>query len=221
MTRFNLWKRAQPEPEPDEVDEEPEETGDDEDDEAPERAHGPIVTGVLGPGQWIAARFGSGVAWGVHAVAVWAIGYYGGWIAAGVILVWLTAVLHFIPEDILDRAAAIIERLDKRQPRPSAGGSDSGPAATRGEAWRAFVVRSIGEHQGVHLRDLLGTLHEKGHHPDWEVPDVRRVCAAAGIPVRNRVRVRGKGVTVGVHRDDLKPLFEPSSRPPLRDTPNP
>lgn len=92
------------------------------------------------------------------------------------------------------------------------------PTEPHGEAWRAFVVRAIGDRQGVHLRDLLDMLHQTGHHLDWEVADVRRVCEAAGIPVRNRVRVRGLGVTVGIHRNDLPSPSEPS---PMRDGQDP
>ncbi|MFJ5089986.1 hypothetical protein [Streptomyces sp. NPDC088674] len=77
------------------------------------------------------------------------------------------------------------------------------PASPPGEAWRAFVVRSIGDRKGVHLRTLLALLQEVGHHPDWKVADVRLACERAGVPVRARVRVKGEGVSVGVHRDDL------------------
>lgn len=98
-------------------------------------------------------------------------------------------------------------------------GSDT-TAEPRGEAWRAFVTHAIGDRQGVHLRDLLDGLHQTGHHPDWEVADVKRVCEAAGIPVRPRVRVRGMGVTVGVHRDDLPPLPEPSPESGGQEPPN-
>ena len=78
------------------------------------------------------------------------------------------------------------------------------------EAWNGFISVASEGRQGVHLRDLLVVLHRGGHHPDWEVTDVRAMCEALGIPVRQRVRVRGKGVTVGIHRDDLRPPSTPS-----------
>jgi hypothetical protein len=92
--------------------------------------------------------------------------------------------------------------------KPAASSTEADPERAR-EAWHGFVVQAIGDRQGVHLRDLLDALQQTGHHPDWEVADVKRVCEAAGIPVRARVRVRGLGVTVGVHRDDLPAPSQP------------
>jgi hypothetical protein len=53
-------------------------------DHQPGKVYGPLLTGLLGPGTWLAVRFGTGTAWTVHVVAVWAVGFYGGWIAAGI-----------------------------------------------------------------------------------------------------------------------------------------
>ncbi|GCD46130.1 hypothetical protein [Streptomyces paromomycinus] len=82
------------------------------------------------------------------------------------------------------------------------------------DAFRTLVWDAIGDRQGVHLRDLLAALHQAGMHPEWEVADVRSVCTRLGIPVRDRVRVRGRGVTVGVHRADLAPAEAPSGPSP-------
>ncbi|KAA6221738.1 hypothetical protein CP973_06965 [Streptomyces albofaciens JCM 4342] len=82
------------------------------------------------------------------------------------------------------------------------------------DAFRTLVWDAIGDRQGVHLRDLLALLHRAGQHPEWEVSDLRSVCTRLGIPVRDRVRVRGRGVTVGVHRADLAPAEAPSSPSP-------
>lgn len=90
---------------------------------------------------------------------------------------------------------------------------EEAPAAPPGVAWRAFVDRSIGDRQGVHLRALLAALQEAGHHPSWKVADVRLACERAGVPIRPRVRVRGEGVSVGVHRDDFPSPTEADTTP--------
>jgi hypothetical protein len=110
------------------------------------------------------------------------------------------------------------------EPEPADEPADPAPAADperAREAWHAFVIEAIGDRQGVHLRDLLDTLQQTGHHPNWEVADVKRVCERAGIPVRARVRVRGLGVTVGVHRDDLPTPSQPLPDEAGQDPPEP
>lgn len=108
------------------------------------------------------------------------------------------------------RAAPAAEPLEEAPADVSEG--------TPEEAFRALLLDAIGDRQGVHLRDVLALLHRDGHHPSWEVADVRAVCERMGIPVRQRVRVRGMGVTVGVHRDDLK---APSGAPSPADAQSP
>lgn len=223
MSYFNLRKRD-PEPEPDEeVEEQPEETEDDPDEEPPKPpAHGPIVTGCLGPGYWLAARFNTGVAWGVHVVAVWAVGFYGGWIAAGVILVWLLTVLFFIPREALERSADAIERLAPSE-KPAAPEAEAPPKAAPADVHAAtveWVQRQIGNTQGVHLRDLLQHAQQHGMFEGLDVTTFRTHLERWGIPVRSRVRVRGKGVTVGIHRDDLSPSPTVPSPPTPQDPPN-
>ncbi|MFF7142276.1 hypothetical protein ACFZB5_13640 [Streptomyces nodosus] len=217
---YSILRKPPPEHEPDPVEEQLDEAEHEPEpdaavvDEQPTSWPGALRAGMLGPGTWLAARFGTGTAWTVHLLGLWAFGFYGGWVAMGLLVVWLGAVALFLPREFLDRLAHTIEQKDGPPPQPpadsSAGGPAAAPAGPLGEAWWEFVIRSMGDRQGVHLRDLLRTLHGMGHHPDWEVADVRRVCEAAGVPVRGRVRVRGLGVTVGVHRDDLRPPSEPS-----------
>ncbi|MDJ1137949.1 hypothetical protein [Streptomyces iconiensis] len=71
------------------------------------------------------------------------------------------------------------------------------------EALLAWVREAIGERQGVHLRDLLANAQHNGLFKGLELGDFRAALERWDIPVRKRVRVRGLGVTVGVHRDDL------------------
>jgi hypothetical protein len=53
------------------------------------------------------------VAWALYPGSVWATGFYGSWIAVGVIAAWVAAVLLFMPRNVKDRAAAWV-----RAPRP-------------------------------------------------------------------------------------------------------
>lgn len=78
------------------------------------------------------------------------------------------------------------------------------------EATLEWIWRLIGDRQGVHLRDLLA--HAHAHHmlQDLDVAAFRTHLERWQIPVRARVRVRGLGVTVGIHRDDLEGLTSPS-----------
>lgn len=87
------------------------------------------------------------------------------------------------------------------------------------DAYWGFIETASEGRQGVHLRDLLAVLQRGGHHPGWEVADVRAMCEGLGIPVRQRVRVRGKGVTVGIHRTDFPTPSSPSPAPPSRRRP--
>ncbi|GGV68901.1 hypothetical protein GCM10010294_25110 [Streptomyces griseoloalbus] len=78
------------------------------------------------------------------------------------------------------------------------------------EATLEWIWRQIGDRQGVHLRDLLAHAQAHGMFEGLEVAEFRAHLERWDIPVRARVRVRGLGVTVGVHRDDLESLVSPS-----------
>jgi hypothetical protein len=211
VTYFNLRKRAE-EPEPEEVEEEPEETAEDEPAEGPPaRQYGPLLVGLLGPGRWLAARHGPGVALGVHVVAVWAIDFYGGWIAAGVILVWLLLVGLFTPPEALDRVSRWAER---RSGGPSEEGSDPGDEEAGSEPSQPdpqevldLVRDLIGRDRGILLTALRGPLRAA------DTKAVRELLAAADIRVREGVRTGG-GNGPGIHRDDLPPLPPPPGPPP-------
>jgi hypothetical protein len=212
MSYFSLRKHA-PEPEPDEAEEETpaveEAEGENGEEERPAaKSHGPLLTGLLGPGRWLTAHFGINTAWAVHVVAVWAIGFYGGWTAAGVILVWLVAVLLFVPTEHLDRFTDAIERRSSGHSKAS----PATPASTGGEAIRGLLLELIGEGRGVHLRTVLAYLQEHGQWEGKEVADLRQHLEALGIPVRPKVKVGGTP-TRGVLKADLEAL------PPVGETP--
>lgn len=198
MTYFRLRKQAA-EPEPDEVEEEPEETTEDEatEGEQPGKTYGPLLTGLLGPGQWLAARFGMSTAWGVHVVAVWAVAFYGGWIAAGVVLAWLIAVLAFVPREHLERLA---DRIEKRPPEEDQEAGEEHP----GEPLAAVLWHLIGDAPGTHLKTLTAHLQAAAPEQSLDKAAVRAKLTALGITVKPSVRdVRGK-VNDGVHRADLE-----------------
>ncbi|MCZ4509983.1 hypothetical protein O3Q52_17610 [Streptomyces sp. ActVer] len=211
MSYFSL-RKERPEPEPEAVEEDFVETADEEPEEAtgqeqPAVARGPVLTGLLGPGSWIASRFGTGPAWAVHAVAVWAIGFYGGWIAAGVILVWLLAVLLFVPREHLERAIAAIERRTLgRQTQTSAA---TVPVGGEREVVRQLLLGLIGEAHGVHLRTVLAHLQEHGQWEGRTVADLRVHLEALGVPVQPKVKVAGTP-TRGVLKADLEALSPPA-----------
>ncbi len=209
MTYFNLRKHTA-EPEPDHVEEEPENTvEDDGEGERPGKEYGPFLTGLFGPGRWIAARFGMSTAWAVHAVAVWAIGFYSGWVAAGVITVWVFAALLFVPRERLDQLAQRLEQHGLHRhamPLPKA----AEPGGRDGVLLLLYTV--LGDAPGVHLRTVLAYLHEHGQWEGKTVADLRQHLEALHIPVRPKVKVDGTP-TRGVLKADLDAL------PPLTETP--
>ncbi len=82
------------------------------------------------------------------------------------------------------------------------------------EATLEWIWQHIADRQGVHLRDLLTHAQAHGMFEDLDVTTLRAHLERHGIPVRDRVRVRGLGVTVGIHRDDLQPLPDPENPDP-------
>lgn len=213
MTYFSLRKR-EPEPEPEPVEEEQPDEAEGQPDEEPEPApakpptswRGALWTGICGPGRWLAVRFGTATAWTVYGIAAWACRFYGGWLAVGVVVVWLLLVLAFTPKEYLDRLTAAIERrihpdqddaeADDETPDESAGEAPTEPDP----ADVLDLVRDlIGDSRGV----LLTALRQPLRAADTRA--VREVLAGAGIRVREGVRTAG-GNGPGVHRDDLPPL---------------
>lgn len=215
MTYFNLRKHA-PEPEPEETEEPAADVAEEpETQPSAKEPTGPVLTGLLGPGAWLATRFGTGTAWTVHGVAAWACFYYDGWIAAAVVLVFLLLALAFTPKEYLDRVTATIEH--RSNPAQNAD-EHSEPEAEEpvgetpvdddpGVVLDAVRKSMMGD-RGV----LLTTLRQHLRAADTRA--VREVLAGAGIRVREGVRTAG-GNGPGVHRDDLPPLSPPPTAPPV------
>lgn len=212
MTYFNLGKRAVEEPD-EEVEAEPEEEADEtNEDEDPVGFGGALWAGFTGPGRWLAAHGRVDVAWVLYPGSVWAVGYYGDWVAVGVPAVWLLMTLAFMPREATDRAAAWIER---RTPGSSAvdGGSDPAEEAPV-DPLVTVMWMLIADAPGVHVKTLAA--HLQAAVPDQLVARVavRAKLGALGIPVRASVRDAAGRVNEGVHREDLeaweKALPDPS-----------
>lgn len=218
MTYFNLRKRdPEAAPEPDELDEneQSEEADDEAATDAPKRDHSPIITGLLGPGRWLTARFNLDTAIIAHVAAVFSIVYYGGWTAASVITGWLFFAALFIPREALERWAGAIERLAAAIER-RLGSAPKPPASTapkgEREAVRRLLLDLIGEAHGVHLKTVLAHLQEHGQWEGRKVADLRVHLEALGIPVDPKLKVAGVP-TRGVLRTALEAL------PPVEGTP--
>lgn len=215
MTYFNLRKR-EPEAEPDEVEEEPEETVEEAEDggeeEQPGKQHGPLLTGLLGPGQWLVSRFGASWAWGVHGVGAWAVVFYGGWIAAGVVFAWLLAVLAFVPREHLERLAA---RIENQPPDEDQEAGEETPV----EPLAAVLWHLIGDAPGTHLKTLTAHLQAAAPEQPIDKAAVRAKLTALGITVKPSVRDHRGKVNDGVHRADLQ-AWEEALSPTEDGTPS-
>lgn len=209
MSYFSLRKHD-PETEPEETDEEPEETAEDTESdgegEQPVKEYGPLLTGLFGPGRWLAARFSPGAALGVHLVAAWAVVFYSGWIAAGVVACWVFAVLLFVPREHLDKISG---RLERRTTPAAPPLQSHGPGHREGALRLLYEV--LGDAPAVHLRTVLAYLQEHGQWEGKTVADLRQHLEALGIPVQPKVKVDGTP-TRGVVKADLDAL------PPIEET---
>lgn len=217
MSYFKLGKRAVEEPD-EAVEEEPEEEeAEDEEEEGPVGLVGALWAGFNGPGRWLAARGRVDVAWVLYPGSVWAVGYYGGWVAVGVPAAWLGFVLAFMPSEFKDRVTAWFEHRDRA---PAAPPADAPPGGGRDGILR-LLYDLIGEARGVHLSTVLAHLQQHGQWEGKEVADLRQHLEALGIPVEPKLKI-GKTPTRGVTKaalDALPPLREtspsPASSPPV------
>lgn len=221
MSYFNLRKHdTEADAEPDEADveepeETPEETAEEPEEKQPAKEHGPLLTGILGPGRWLAAHFGPGAALGVHVVAVWAVFFYGGWPAAGILTMWLAAVLVFVPREFKDRVSGWIERWISGRSEPDEQPEEERPASAPEEVYAAtlqWVRGQVGDSNGIHLSDLLTHAHAHNLHTDLDVTAFRAVLERWGFPIRQQLKVGGKN-RPGIHRNDLPKSALPAPSP--------
>lgn len=135
---------------------------------------------------------------GLLAYVLWAIVRALPWLMWLLGALWLRAAW---------RAARMLPAAGGEEPAGQRSPSSADDVRTATLEW---VWQLIGDRQGVHLRDLLAHAQAHGMFEGLEVSDLRAHLERWGIPVQKRVRVRGLGVTVGIHRDDLPAPFGPS-----------
>lgn len=207
MTLISLRKQ-QPEPDEQAVDEPQEledETGSAED-AGPTRPPGLVrgfAIGVRAWWAWTSSRLGPRGAYTVHAVAIWAAAYYGGWAAVSVALALIVGPSLFIPAEVIDQAVA---RLTSPGRAPEESNVDV-PAEASSDPLVAVLWTLIDDASGVHLKTLIRTLAEaaekEGHAPPTK-EDVEAALTARDIPLRPSVRDTRRKVNRGVHREDLQ-----------------
>jgi hypothetical protein len=203
VTYFSL-RKTDPEPVPDDVLDEG--TGEEEaaDGTAPVSVGLGVAlwAGVSGPGRWLHARGRADVAWGLYVGSVWAVGFYGGWVAVGLIAGWVLAVAAFVPRDRLEGWADWVERRSaghaatEAVPEP-----DPGPTV---DPLVTVMWKLIGEAPGVHVKTLAEHLQSAAPGEAVDRAAVRGKLGSLGIPVRASVRDAAGRVNEGVHRGDLE-----------------
>ncbi|OUC84905.1 hypothetical protein [Streptomyces swartbergensis] len=151
-------------------------------------ALGPIVrlvlVGAVGYGVWALVRRFPWLLWLLLA----------GFIAAA----WKAT--HKRPAEDVDEP--VEDELGERSPEELRAAAE--------KTFVAYLIDQIGEAQGVHLSTLAEGLNLAGSSRVWGVAEVRAQCEAFNIPCRRSVKVRGRGVAWGVHRDDIPALNTPT-----------
>jgi hypothetical protein len=127
---------------------------------------------------------------------------------------WLFAAAVLM---VIVRALRVATKAAKEQPKKTPGApteehqedAGSGLPEVSPQEFLELLYDAMGTARGVHLRTLAAALiHRVGGA--WDIADVRRLCAAARVPVTPTVRAPGGKPTVGVYRADLPPLPDPS-----------
>ncbi|MEU1496076.1 hypothetical protein [Streptomyces sp. NPDC005732] len=190
-----------------------------------------VVQGVRGWLTWCSNLVGPGWTWVLHAVAVWAAGYYDLRVTIGVSAGLTVAVAAFIPRGSSHRLAHRIEQLTgvappgarKRKPAEAAAAPADAPAQPPADPLVTLLWQLIGEASGVHLKTLTEALAEGARKRGAEAPakaEVEASLEARGIRLRDSVRDARKKVNRGVYREDLLAALQPPP-PPSPDAPAP
>lgn len=161
---------------------------------------------------WCSARTSVTVTYWAHGLAAWAVAFYGGWVAVGVVAGLLTGVGSFVPRATIDRLTARIEARQQApedvEPEPA---EEPPPDPLVDLLWQL-----IGDAPGTHLKTLVERLEKGAAETGQDPPSkaaVEAKLAARSIPLRPSVRdVHGR-VNRGVHGADLKAALGPSPTP--------
>lgn len=159
------------------------------------------VLGPLGAGSRalvlrLLERFGWKIVGGGALLAVYVAFRYRTWIV-WVLVAWCAAAWMHAPDD---EAAGTVE--------------EENPAEPPADPFPGMVRDLIGDAPGVHIKHIVGWLHESGLDTACTAADVRAGLGRRGIPVRASVRDALQRVNQGVHRDDLDAWFEARSPAP-------
>ncbi|MFJ8538148.1 hypothetical protein [Streptomyces sp. NPDC093591] len=223
MTYFNL-RKTEPVPDLDVRDEvvSEDEVVADEASAAPTGLAGALWAGVGGPGRWLLARGRADVAWVLHVGSVWAVGFYGGWVAVGLVTGWVLAVAAFVPRDRLEGWAEWVERRSAGRP-PAA--PESEPEELPVDPLVTVMWKLIGDARGVHVKTLAEYLTAATPGESVDRAAVRAKLGALGIPTRASVRDAEGRVNEGVYGVDLQAWQEalpdpsPGAAPEARSGP--
>ena len=163
---------------------------------------GALWAGVSGPGRWLLAHGRADVAWALYVGSVWAVGFYGGWVAVGLITGWVLAVAAFVPRDRLEGWAEWVERRSAgRAPAEAAPEPDPEPTV---DPLVTVMWTLIGEAPGVHLKTLAQHLTAATPGEPVDRAAVRAKLGALDIPTRASVRDAEGRVNEGVYGVDLQ-----------------
>lgn len=208
---------VEPEAQPDEPealpDDEAGEEADVEETPAPLRPAVRVVwDGCTGPSRWLTHRLGPGPSLGVHAVGVWACGFYGPIAATGIIGSWALAALVLIPREDKDRWADAIERWDARRHAPET--LDEEPAGQPEtvridphQEYLRWLIDTIGNESGIHLQNLYPKMRELPCQQEHSDAALRGALKTLNVPVRRSLRIGRVAGRSGVRRDDVEALL--------------
>lgn len=208
MTYFSLRKHTS-EPEPEPLEEVAEEAPEEEPEAAPPAG---ALSGVPRWFSWSTRRFGAGMTYGVHAVAVWACFFYGGMVAITVIVVFVLAVAGFTPREQIDRLVAWIEKHDRGMVQEEPDGEQ--PENPR-EAFARWLLHTIGERPGIHLKELYPAMRGLPGQERRTDAELRARLKALGVTVDRSVRIGRVAGRSGVYRHHVEALLPSRGERPV------
>lgn len=219
---ISLRKKTPAEPQPETVEEPPVEEQEAPAEDCEEVLSLPcaLVSAVSGWFAWCAGRTSVTVTWWLHALAVWAVAFYGGWVAVGVVAVLLAGVGRFIPRAPVDRLSARIEARHQTPAETEPEPVEEPPA----DPLVGLLRHLIGDAPGTHLKTLVEHLAKGAAEVGQEPPtraEVEAKLAARRIPLRPSVRDAHGRVNRGVHGADLEAALTPSPDEPTAGAPDP